>query len=132
MLTSYLTKPNHNMNTRKDIPDIGKIFTEMFNPPTQSHDISETSTQYTIELTVPGYKKNEIEIDIVSNMLVVKGENKRPALDYTYKSITYGEFVQKFTLPDNVGGEIKAKLEDGILKITIPKSEKGRSKIRID
>jgi HSP20 family protein len=83
-------------------------------------------------MTLPGYKKNELSIDIINNMLVITGENKRNTSNYTRESISYGKFTQKFTLPDNVSGSINAKLEDGILKITIPKSEKGTSRIKID
>lgn len=123
------------MNNKEKIPDFGKLVADIFSPlvpQAQPYDISESGQFYSLEIAVPGYKKKDIEIDIVNNLLVVKGSNQRPSIDYSYTGLVYGDFVQKFTLPDSLSGDIKAKLEDGILKIVMPKGAKGSSKIRID
>jgi HSP20 family protein len=132
MLSTYLT--NTNMNKTQQFNEIASIFEDIFNPISTlgSYDIIENNNAYTIEIAVPGFKKDQITIDISNNSLSVSGESKRSQSDYTKQGIYYGKFARRFTLPDNASGNINAKLEDGILKITIPKSEQTKSKIKID
>jgi len=80
---------------------------------------------YTIELDVPGVKKDAIEITTEDNVLTVSGERKfqdEVAADDYYKvESRYGKFVRSFTLPEDANIEkIDAQVEDGVLEITIP------------
>jgi len=81
---------------------------------------------YTIELDIPGVKKDAIEITTEDNVLTVSGERKfqdEVAADDYYKVEShYGKFVRSFTLPEDANIEkIDAQVEDGVLEITIPK-----------
>jgi len=81
---------------------------------------------YTIELDLPGVKKDAIEITTEDNVLTVSGERKfqdEVAADDYYKvESRYGKFVRSFTLPEDANIEkIDAQVEDGVLEITIPK-----------
>jgi len=81
---------------------------------------------YTIEIDLPGIKKNEVEITTEDNVLTVSGERKfqdEVAADDYYKvESRYGKFVRSFTLPEDADIEkIDAQVEDGVLEITIPK-----------
>jgi HSP20 family protein len=135
MLTAFLKPNNHMLHNRKTEHELTmeKVFRDIFNPTTEAYDIYETATHHYYDISVPGYKRDQIEIEVINGLLVIKGKNIQPErLKFRYKSIKYGEFAHEFPLPDNASDEIKAKLEDGILKIEIPKIERGKSKIKID
>lgn len=139
MLSTFLTKPNH-MNSKqlKPFEELGKelfdnIFAGAFGLP---FDVVESETHYIVELSIPGYRKDQITIDAINGTLLVSGENKRRSTSngetFLMEGIHYGKFSKRFSLPDNADAEkIAAKLEDGILRITVPKTDK-KSKIKID
>jgi len=80
---------------------------------------------------LPGFKKEDVSIDVDDGVLTVKGE--RTAQEETIfnrKGSFYGKFEKSFTLPEEVlADEISASFEDGILTLEIPKDvEKKLSK----
>lgn len=83
----------------------------------------------TVTCEVPGIKKEDIKVDIKDGALVIKGERKLEKKEeedkYTRIERTYGSFQRRILLPDNVEQtQIKAAYEDGVLKVSIPKTEK--------
>lgn len=95
---------------------------------TPKMNISETDKEYEMELCVPGLKKEDLSISIdTENQLVVEmtKENKREEKEgrkYLRREFTSTQFKQAFTLPENVKrDQIGAKVEHGILTITMPK-----------
>ena len=89
-------------------------------------DFSEEDEKYTITLELPGIDKENIKIEISDNYLIIKAENKKEVEekdDDNYKySKSYDGFYRTVHLPDNANSEnINAKLEKGILKITLQK-----------
>lgn len=92
-------------------------------------DITEKDNAYYIEADLPGIAKEDININIENNHLTIsaKRDNNHEEKDENNKVIRqerhYGEFVRSFYV-DNVNeDEISAKLEDGILKVEIPKKD---------
>lgn len=93
--------------------------------------------KYTIELAVAGFGKQDLEIEIVDDKLVIKGNTQHDADDhaaYLYQGLAQRAFTRTFNLADNI--EIKgAALLNGILKIAleaiIPEHKKPK-KIEID
>ncbi len=97
-------------------------------------DIYETPDSVVIEVEAPGMKKDEIKITIEDGVLRISGEKKieREEKDKNYFVIerSYGTFERAFRLPDYVDPEkIKAKYENGILTITLPKKEEKKAKV---
>ena len=95
---------------------------------TPKMNISETDNAYEMELCVPGLKKEDLSISIdTENQLVVEmtKENKKEEKDgrkWLRREFSSTQFKQAFTLPDNVKrDQISAKVEHGILSITLPK-----------
>lgn len=92
-------------------------------------DVVESATAYEVHLAVPGLNKEDFNIEVNDNHLVVSGErkfsNEKKEKNYHAIETHYGSFSRSFTLPENVdASKINAKYNNGILEITIPKDEK--------
>jgi HSP20 family protein len=91
-------------------------------------NISETEHNFHLELSSPGFTKEEIELSIDQDTLIVcgekKSENEQTEKRYSRKEFSYQNFKRSFTLPENVDQEkISARFEHGILLIDLPKRE---------
>ena len=81
---------------------------------------------YHVEVDLPGIKKEDIDIKVEDNTLVVSGERKvRDEVkedDYYKVESSFGTFSRSFSLPEEVDIEnIHAESEDGVLEVIIPK-----------
>jgi len=96
-------------------------------------DVLETEKGVLLIVEVPGLKEDDIDIQISDNILTIKGERKLPDVEkenYYRLERPYGKFSRSFQLPDNVDvNKVKASLKDGILKISLEKSEKEKPKV---
>lgn len=93
----------------------------------------EDEKSYHVELDLPGVKKEDISIDINKNTLTVSGERKtrEEVKEENYYKLEsfYGKFQRSFVLPENVNpDDIKASFENGVLELTLPKSDVKESK----
>ncbi len=91
-------------------------------------DIVEHDNKYEIRVDLPGMKKDEVNIELEDNTLSVSGERKTEKEDknkrYHLVESRYGTFTRSFTLPRNINRDsINAKMQDGVLNISIEKSE---------
>ncbi|MBR1792576.1 MAG: Hsp20/alpha crystallin family protein [Bacteroidales bacterium] len=92
-------------------------------------NISESETDYRMELCVPGLKKEDLSISIdTDNNLVIEmskkeeQEEKKEERCYLRHEFSETQFKQLFTLPENIKKEqISAKVEHGVLTVTLPK-----------
>lgn len=97
-------------------------------------DVIETQDYYYIEMELPGVRKSDISIEINENTVTVLGEKVKPQEDddirrYHCIGRSYGKFKRCFNLPGPFNmHNVKAKLEKGILTISIPKLVEKRSK----
>lgn len=90
-------------------------------------DIEEADDAYIVEAEVPGVKRNDVNIEVVGNELTISGEIKEKERVGIVRRRTrrIGRFEYHVTLPVALDSEkIDAKLEDGILVVRIPKSER--------
>ncbi len=90
-------------------------------------DVYEKDNKLIIEAEIPGAKKEDIEVKIKDNAVVIKGEVKREEEkkeENFYRSERfYGVFERVIPLPVEVKPEeAKASFENGILKLEIPKA----------
>ncbi len=96
-------------------------------------DVKETETAFALDFSLPGLEKDEVKIELKENRLTVSGERKTEKEDKTAKyhriESKYGSFSRSFLLPDNVKkDEIDANFKNGVLNITIPKTEVAQPK----
>jgi HSP20 family protein len=92
-------------------------------------DVEENEQAFVISVDAPQVKKEDVHITIRENVLVVSGERKEERSHKDARvhrtEARYGSFARSFTLPDNVEESgISAAFTDGVLRITLPKSEK--------
>ncbi|MCR5153378.1 MAG: Hsp20/alpha crystallin family protein [Lachnospiraceae bacterium] len=94
-------------------------------------DILESDNAFELQIDLPGYKKEDVTAKLDDGYLTVKAEKKEnkedkdKKLNFLRRERFYGSCSRSFYVGDDVTQEdIKAKFEDGILKITVPKIEK--------
>lgn len=98
-----------------------------------SVDISETDTAYLVKAEIPGVKKEDVKVTIQDGMLTIQGERKQEKEEKGKKfhriERCYGSFMRSFRVPDDADeGKVKAEFKDGMLNVTLNKSEKARPK----
>ncbi|HEY9489372.1 MAG TPA: Hsp20/alpha crystallin family protein [Chryseosolibacter sp.] len=99
-------------------------------------NVMESNDDFRIEVAAPGMKREDFKVELDNNLLTIsseredKNEEKDANGDYTRKEFSYQSFQRTFSLPENrvLGDKISARYEDGILHITIPKSEEAKVK----
>lgn len=96
-----------------------------------SVDISETDTAYLIKGEIPGVKKEDVKVTIQDGMLTIQGERKQEKEEKGKKfhrvECCYGSFMRSFRVPDDADeNSVKAEFKDGMLNVTLAKSEKAK------
>ena len=91
-------------------------------------NVIEDTKNYLIEVAAPGMQKKDFHISTQDDQLVIAMEKNveanKEASHYLRREFNYSSYKQAFLLPDDVMVEnISAKMEDGILTITLPKKE---------
>ena len=97
----------------------------------------EDEKAYYVEVDLPGVKKEDINVEVKDNVVTISGERKfkkeENDKDYTRVESFFGKFERSFTLPSDADSEnIDAKVEDGVLHITIPKVEEKENTKKIE
>lgn len=95
-------------------------------------DIEESENHFLISLEMPGFKKEDVRIDVNGSLLTISGERRRESesageSERRYSERRFGKFQRSFTLPEGVDvDKIEAQYEDGILNLAIPKAESAK------
>ncbi len=96
-------------------------------------DVWEEDDNFFIKMAMPGVNKDDVKIDISNDLVTIKGqgkteEEKDDKKRYYYKALE-SSFEQTFNLPSRVDAEkADAKYEDGVLTLTLPKTEEEKPK----
>ena len=145
-----ITKTNGELRTRSLFPkisDLKDLFNVDLSIPKWGNGLStewipaanvkESENEFIIELSVPGYTKEDFHVKVDSNnVLRITGERKEETKEekdnYTRKEFSYGSFTRSFQLPETViEGEIAAKCKEGVLTLELPKKEVAIEKRKI-
>lgn len=108
---------------------IDDIIFNRFDTNVVKSNILENENEYEIEIISPGCDKKDFKIKIEDDILSVSYQNEKETKSENknkYKFIEYefSDFQKSFKLPNNILiDKISSKYENGVLKITIPKSE---------
>ena len=91
---------------------------------TPVHDIIENDKEYIVEMLLAGVKKDDISINIEKDAMIIKAERKElKDLKYNRKQSYFGKYERLIYLADDANVEnIQASMENGVLKIVIPKT----------
>jgi HSP20 family protein len=116
---------------------MSRLFDESFTPTaaarngqgfTPALDLSETADVYTVEVAVPGMKAEDLKLTFENGVLTIAGEVKQESeqKERSYHRVErrYGRFSRSISFPTTVKGDaIAAKLDAGVLSLTLPKAE---------
>ena len=102
-------------------------------------DVSENGGAYTVKAEVPGVNKDDIHVSVEGGVVTisaeVKQEDKQTREEKVLRSERYfGSVSRSFQLPQDVdSGNAKAKCENGVLTLTLPKkSQASTRRLTID
>ena len=134
MLLTRYKRPTKSFDRYKSF-DLFNEFLNNFDVPNETNNLSEFSPTvntregkeaYHIEVDLPGIKKEDVDVKVEDNVLVISGkrEFQEEVKEENYYKIesSYGNFSRSFSLPQKIDIEnIKANSEDGVLEVIIPK-----------
>lgn len=98
-------------------------------------NIRESEKEYMIEVAAPGMAKDDFNIDIDEGMLTISSQKEENTTqeeeNFTRREYNYNSFSRSFRLPESVNADdIKARYEEGVLKISVPKREEASASNR--
>jgi HSP20 family protein len=90
-------------------------------------DVKETDKEYIIDAEMPGYDKDDIEIELVDDRLTISAKRDERIQEdrdnYIRRERRYGQASRTFLLDGIKEDKVNAEYKNGILRITLPKSE---------
>ena len=132
------------MSLARLFPELRAFRNDFFEPldlrqdmyPTPRMDVIETKESFQVKADVPGFSKDQIDIDIQGNTLSIKGKydktKEQKDEHYHTQERVQSSFSRSLTLPFQVDPtKVKAELKDGVLQIMLPKNELKSSKVAI-
>jgi HSP20 family protein len=131
--------------SKRKTTDLPSLFDDFFNDDffnmvpvhfnTFKTDIRETDKEYIIESELPGFKKEDIQLGIDNDYLIVRAEKneekKEEKGNYIRRERYTGKMERRFYIGDVEQEKINAEYNDGILKILLPKKEQVQIKKQI-
>ena len=97
-------------------------------------DVSEDDGHYVVSVELPGVGKDDVTVECHDGVLTIRGEKKSEREEKKEKSRylerSYGAFSRSFTLPPNADPDrIQASFKDGVLTVTIAKTEEAKPRV---
>ncbi len=118
---------------RRNSFDLFDFFNDDFMPKKEHSlmktDIKEHKNNYTVLVELPGFKKENIDLDLNNGYLNIsakmeKDEKKEDEGKYLHRERFYGECSRSFYVGDEIEEkDINAEFKDGVLRVVIPKKE---------
>lgn len=118
-----------NFDPFKDMENFEKHFFGTDRISSFKTDIKDNGNEYLLEADLPGFKKEDIDVNLENNYLTIKAERKVENEEkdkkgrYIRCERSYGSFVRSFDVSDVDTDKITASYEDGVLKLNMPKKE---------
>lgn len=117
--------------SRWPVPGAMRLMADM--PPVPAMDLVESDGSYEITVELPGIDVKDVELKVRDDMLTLRGEKReeseRKDKDFHVSERRYGSFQRSLRLPpDADAGKVAATCANGVLRITLPKSETARAR----
>ncbi len=98
-------------------------------------DLIERNGGFELQAELPGLTQDQIEVKLSDGMITIKGEKSAEKVedeeDHYLSERSYGAFQRSFRLPAGVEADkVEARFENGVLKVTLPKSAEAKEKER--
>ena len=98
-----------------------------------SFDVRETKDAYVFKADLPGFKEQDLDINLTGNRLTISGKREMEKVEdndrYYCCERSHGSFTRVFTLPEGVNvDQVQADLKDGVLGIHVPKTPETQPK----
>jgi HSP20 family protein len=98
-------------------------------------NIVENVEEYRLEMQAPGFDKKDLKVEMVDDTLTIRGEHtedeRKEETRWTRREFSRTAFERSFVLPQSVKADaIKADYVNGVLQLSIPKSEEAKPKTR--
>lgn len=97
-------------------------------------DVSDTGDAYKLEAELPGFKKEDISIEIENDLLTIsaehKSENEENNPNYLRRERYYGSFMRRFDVSAIDAEAIEASYTDGVLTLNLPKKQPVKPEVR--
>lgn len=140
-----IKRRNYHSSLQKEInrlfDEFGKAWdNDFFSPTVKSPlanfrpdiNLSENENEYVVTAELPGMDEKDVSVELRNGGIIVKGEKKHENEEkkdgYIYSERSYGSFSRQIPLPDEINADaVEAKFKKGILKITLPKTEKAKA-----
>jgi len=98
-------------------------------------DVFEDDKRVVVRIEAPGLRKTDLDIEVIGDELVVRGEKRfeRESSEGRWRMLqcAYGSFHRSVPMPAAVLSEqAKASYRDGVLRVELPKAQRGQPKVR--
>ena len=95
-------------------------------------DMHQTPSDIVIKAMIAGVKPDDLDVSIAKDMITIKGHRESASEisedSYYYKELYWGGFSRSIMLPQEIDADgAEAKTKNGVLTITLPKIDKGKS-----
>lgn len=116
----------------RDFFDFDNFFNKDFNGDWKAlmpaANVQENDKQYVLEVVVPGFSKEDLNVNVENDMITIsaemKSEQEKAEKDYTRREYKFQSFSRSFQIPENVKDDaIQANYADGVLRLVLPKTE---------
>lgn len=97
-------------------------------------DVTENDKDYQVRASIPGAKKDDIRVSVDGNYVSISAEVRKEKEEKSGRSLLketyYGSASRGFSLAHEIDDKaVVAKLEDGVLKLTLPKRDGAGSRV---
>ena len=114
--------------------DMDRFFDEFFRTPrmstwsawTPAADLYETNDEFVLEMEMPGFHKDDLQVTVERGILTVSGQRREQEREenvtYHVRERSYDRFSRSFSLPQSVNADhVDAEYNNGILRVRLPK-----------
>ena len=93
-------------------------------------DVLDKGDRFVLEAELPGFKKEDISIDVEDSRLTIRAEHKdeseQKERNYIRRERSYGSYSRSFDISNVKADQITAEYKDGVLAVDLPKLEESK------